>query len=96
VRPAPDPAPLGRATSSGFAPIKVANVWRKLAATAKKDRLSMMCGRNFAASDNCTALSTTRGIAACDAKFKYVTSSIENHSFFRSIGRFRIRMTISF
>src|ERR1051326_4848547 len=44
-----------------------------------------MCGRVFAATDNCTALSAMRGIAACAAKFKYVTSSIGNHSFFQSI-----------
>src|SRR5579859_5143495 len=85
----PAPAPLVRATSSGLAPIKVANVWRKLAATEKKDWSSTMCGRIFAATDNCTALSATRGITACAAKFKYVTSSIGNHSFFQSIDCFR-------
>src|ERR1041385_5659213 len=44
-----------------------------------------MCGRIFAATDACTALSATRGIAACAAKFKYVASSIGNHSFFQSL-----------
>src|SRR5256885_4771132 len=34
--------------------------------------------------------SATRGIAACAAKFKYVTSSIGNHSYFQSIDCFRI------
>src|SRR6267154_5496647 len=71
--------------SSGLAPIRVANDWRKLRATEKKDWSSTMCGRLLAATDNCTALSATRGIAACAAKFKYVTSSIGNHSFFQSI-----------
>ena len=50
--------------------IKVANVWRKLAATEKNDRSSTMCGRIFAATDDCTELSATRGIAACAAKLK--------------------------
>ena len=31
------------------------------------------------------ALSATQGIAACAAKFKYVASSIGNHSFFQSL-----------
>src|SRR5216683_4426177 len=71
--------------SSGLAPIRVANDWRKLRATEKKDWSSTMCGRLLAATDTCTALSATRGIAACAAKFKYVASSIGNHSFFQSI-----------
>src|SRR5437763_15853484 len=74
--------------SSGLAPIRVANDWRKLRATEKKDWSSTMCGRLFAARDNCTALSATRGIAACAAKFKYVASSIGNHSFSQSIDCF--------
>src|SRR5579864_3014247 len=86
----PAPAPVVRAISSGLAPIKVANVWRKLAATEKKDRSSTMCGRIFAAMDRCTALSATRGIAAWAAKFRYVASSIGNHSFFQSIDCFRV------
>src|SRR6202171_3487544 len=86
----PAPAPGVRAISSGLAPIKVANVWRKLAATEKKDRSSTMCGRIFAATDRCTALSATRGLAAWAAKFKYVASSIGNHSFFQSIDCFRV------
>src|ERR1700731_4891340 len=49
-----------------------------------------MCGRLFAATDASTALSATRGIAACAAKFKYVASSIGYHSSFQSIGCFRI------
>src|SRR5580700_6383774 len=44
-----------------------------------------MCGRLFAATDSCTASSATRGIAACAAKFRYVASSIGNHSFFQLI-----------
>jgi hypothetical protein len=44
--------------------------WRKLAATEKNDWSSTMCRRIFAATDDCTALSATRGIAACAAKFK--------------------------
>src|SRR5204863_1552945 len=56
----------------------------------KKDRSSTMCGRIFAATNACTALSATRGIAACAAKFKYVASSIGNHSSFQSIDCFRI------
>src|SRR2546430_810805 len=67
--------------SSGLAPIRVANDWRKLRATEKKDWSSTMCGRLLAATDTCTALSATQGIAACAAKFKYVASSIGNHSF---------------
>src|ERR1700676_1264281 len=51
----------------------------------KKDWSSTMCGRLFAATDAWTALSATRGIAACAAKFKYVASSIGNHSSFQSI-----------
>src|SRR5437588_12840447 len=76
--------------SSGLAPIRVANDWRKLRATEKKDWLSTMCGRLLAATDTCTALSATRGIAACAAKFKYVASSIGNHSFFQSIDCFNV------
>jgi hypothetical protein len=49
-----------------------------------------MCGRIFAATDACTALSATRGTTACAAKFKYVASSIGNHSFFQSIERFSV------
>src|SRR5437588_12050986 len=76
--------------SSGLAPIRVANDSRKLRATEKKDWLSTMCGRLLAATDTCTALSATRGIAACAAKFKYVASSIGNHSFFQSIDCFNV------
>src|ERR1700683_1320618 len=76
--------------SSWLAPIRVANVWRKLRATEKKDRSSTLCVRLFAATDACTALSATRGIAACAAKFKYVASSIGSHSFFQSMGCFRV------
>src|SRR5437868_15441507 len=54
-----------------------------------------MCGRIFAATDNCTALSATRGIAACAAKFKYVTSSIGNHSSFQSIDCFNVIIQLS-
>ena len=87
----PAPAPLVRAISSGHAPIKVANVWRKLAATEKKARSSTMCGRYFRRNCiRCTAFSATRGIAAWAAKFKYVASSIGNHSFFQSIHCFRV------
>src|SRR5437588_12095756 len=76
--------------SSGLAPIRVANDWRKLRATEKKDWASTMCGRLLAATDTCTALSATQGIAACAAKFKYVASSIGNHSFFQSIDGFNV------
>src|SRR5213082_3883114 len=76
--------------SSGLAPIRVANDWRKLRATEKKDWSSTMCGRLLAATDTCTALSATQGIAACAAKFKYVASSIGNHSFFQSIDCFNV------
>src|ERR1700692_1031898 len=71
--------------SSWLAPIRGANVLRKLLATEKKDWSSTMCGRLLAATDACTAWSATRGIAACAAKFKYVASSIGNHSFFQSL-----------
>ena len=54
-----------------------------------------MCGRIFAATDACTALSATRGIAACAAKFKYVASSIGNHSFFQSIDCFNVIIQLS-
>src|SRR5437763_16717049 len=54
-----------------------------------------MCGRIFAATDACTALSATRGTAAGAAKFKYVASSIGNHSFFQSIDCFNVIIQFS-
>src|SRR6267142_6276438 len=89
---APEPAPFVRAISSGLAPIRVAKVWRRLAATEKNARLSTICGRIFAATEACTALRATRGIAACAAKFRYVTSSNGYHSFIQSIGCFRVML----
>src|SRR5438105_13276775 len=66
--------------SSGSAPSSVASEPRTLAAGPKNSASPTKCGNCLARIDNCTASSATVGIAALNAKFRYVTPSIGCHA----------------
>src|SRR6266404_6209585 len=78
-------APLVSAISSGFPPISFAIDARIRSGTSKKVESGFWCGLFFASSAACTARMETFGIGDWPAKFKYVASSISNHSCRQSI-----------
>src|SRR5205807_491483 len=78
-------APLVSAISSGFPPINFAMDARRRLGTSKKVASVFWCGYLFASSVACTARIETFGIGDWLAKFKYVASSISNHSCRQSV-----------
>src|SRR5260370_603838 len=80
-------APLVSATSSGFPPISFAIEARMRLGPSKNVESGFGCGYFFASSAACTARMETFGIGDWPAKFKYVASSISNHSFRQSVCR---------
>src|SRR6267378_2351543 len=82
---APALAPLVSAISSAFPPINFAIDARMRFGTSKNVESSFWCGYFFASSAACTARMETFGIGDWPAKFKYVASSISNHSCRQSV-----------
>src|SRR5260370_3246485 len=80
-------APLVSATSSDFPPISLAMDARMRLGTSKNVESGLWCGYFFASSAACTARMEIFGIGDCPAKFKYVASSISNHSCRQSVCR---------
>src|SRR6267154_451813 len=78
-------APLVSATSSGFPPISFAMDTRRRFGTSKKVESALWCGYLFASSAACTARIETFGMGDWLAQFKYVASSISNHSCRQSV-----------
>src|SRR6266403_4913 len=82
---APALAPLVSATSSGFEPINFAIDARMRFGTSKNVESGFWWGYFFASRAACTARMETFGIGDWPAKFKYVASSISNHSCRQSV-----------
>src|SRR5467141_4040734 len=82
---APALAPLVSATSSGFAPISFAIDARMRFGTSKNVESGFWWGYFFASRAAWTARMETFGIGDWPAKFKYVASSISNHSCRQSV-----------